>query len=219
MISFRSMTLTLRPGLYFHQFEDQFLFFDLPHDRYFMLSGNRARSFDRFAAGEALAEDIEALQATGVITTAHAAACEDGCPPCPATESLLDDPLPRGGFYSTIASLAAQISARRDLRRHGLARVVAGLRSSQPATAPADPAIYADIAAAFVRAGRHLPAADQCLVRGIAMKRLVLARGGEARLVFGVTMPFAAHCWVQVGETVLTDPLDLVRHYQPIYAV
>ena len=51
------------------------------------------------------------------------------------------------------------------------------------------------------------------------MKRLLFARGCRSTLVFGVTMPFAAHCWVQVGETVLTDPLDIVLHYQPIFAI
>jgi len=30
-------------------------------------------------------------------------------------------------------------------------------------------------------------------------------------------MPFAAHCWVQAGDQVLTDPLDVVLHYQPIF--
>ncbi len=51
------------------------------------------------------------------------------------------------------------------------------------------------------------------------MKRLLAQRGCDARLVFGVTMPFSAHCWVQAEDVVLTDTLDIVRRYQPIFAV
>lgn len=49
------------------------------------------------------------------------------------------------------------------------------------------------------------------------MRRMLQRRGCQSCLVFGVTMPFAAHCWVQAGDKVLTDPLDVVLHYQPIF--
>lgn len=49
------------------------------------------------------------------------------------------------------------------------------------------------------------------------MRRLLA--GPDARLLIGVTMPFSAHCWVQVGDTVLTDSLDLVLSFQPILSV
>jgi hypothetical protein len=32
-------------------------------------------------------------------------------------------------------------------------------------------------------------------------------------------MPFSAHCWVQADDVVLTDTLDIIRRYQPIFAV
>ena len=39
-------------------------------------------------------------------------------------------------------------------------------------------------------------------------------------LVFAVmTRPFAAHCWVQLDETVLNDRLDHVRKFTPILVV
>lgn len=38
--------------------------------------------------------------------------------------------------------------------------------------------------------------------------------------VFGVrTWPFAAHCWIQIGDLVVGDVLDRVRGYTPIRAV
>lgn len=213
------MTFVLRPGLYFRQFENNILFFDLPRDRYFMLSGQRAQSFERFASGGALAQDIEALRREGLISpTDLQPSCEDRQITPPA-QSLIDGPLPQATLRATIAVLTAQISAKRDLRRQHLAHVVAGLRSECPDAAPADADICANLAAASLRAVRYLPAIDECLARGIAMKRLLFARGCPSALVFGVTMPFAAHCWVQVGDTVLTDPLDIILHYQPIFAI
>ncbi|HEX7791263.1 MAG TPA: lasso peptide biosynthesis B2 protein [Afipia sp.] len=195
------------------------LFFDLPSDRYFMLSGSRAKCFERFTAGQASAQDIQELQTEGLISPAPGPPCSKDPPAPPAKQSLVDGPLPRGAIRATIASVRAQISARHDLRRHDLPHVIAGFHSECPAEASADPDICAGLAAAFMRAARYLPATDQCLARGIAMKRLLFARGCRSTLVFGVTMPFAAHCWVQVGETVLTDPLDVILHYQPIFAI
>lgn len=213
------MAFVLRPGLYFRQFENNILFFDLPRGRYFMLSGQRSQSFQRFASGRALAQDIEALRHEGLITpTGRQPICEDRHV-SPPVQSLVDGPLPQATVRATIAVLTAQICAKRDLRRQHIARVVAGLRSERPDAAPADADIYANLAAASLRAARYLPAIDECLARGIAMKRLLFARGCPSILVFGVTMPFAAHCWVQVGDTVLTDPLDIILHYQPIFAI
>ena len=213
------MIPVLRPGLFFRQFESVILFFDLPRDRYFLLSGTRALCFERFVTGRARAQDIEALQSEGLILTGDPAPRPMGQQDIPTAQSLVDGPLHQGSVRATIASLRAQISAKRDLRRHGLANVIGGLPSDFPGAASADPNLCADLAAAFLRAARYLSAADQCLARGIAMKRLLSARGCASILVFGVTMPFAAHCWVQVGDTVLTDPLDVVLHYQPIFAI
>ena len=73
------------------------------------------------------------------------------------------------------------------------------------------------LAAAFQRARYYWSGIDECLSRGIAMRRELAGKGCEARLVIGVTLPFAAHCWVQLGPAVLTDPLDVVTPYTPIF--
>ena len=42
-------------------------------------------------------------------------------------------------------------------------------------------------------------------------------RGLDADWVFGVrTWPFLAHCWVQVGDTIVGDSLDRVGGFTPI---
>ncbi len=122
-------------------------------------------------------------------------------------------------MIATISCIWEQRRARRDLRNNSLAATVTGLgrKSDQLVTSGADNC--REIAAAFLRARRYMSADDQCLVRGIAMTRMLACRGLAASLVFGVTMPFAAHSWVQIDDTVLTDSLDVVLHYRPIFAV
>ena len=47
----------------------------------------------------------------------------------------------------------------------------------------------------------------------------MLLNGLGSDLVIGVMLPFSAHCWIQVGAAVLSDPLDLVVNYQPLLTV
>ena len=48
------------------------------------------------------------------------------------------------------------------------------------------------------------------------MAHMLFQEGIGAQIVFGVTMPFAAHCWVQQGDVVLNDALDRVLRFRPI---
>jgi hypothetical protein len=61
---------------------------------------------------------------------------------------------------------------------------------------------------------------DRCLVRALAVKSLCNKSGIKAKLVFGVIAnPFAAHCWVQVGEAVLVGGFEQARLFTPILVV
>lgn len=63
------------------------------------------------------------------------------------------------------------------------------------------------------------PFEGECLQRGFQLKRLLRAHGIASDWVFGVkTWPFAAHCWIQIGDTVIGDTLERVRIYTPIMA-
>ena len=60
-------------------------------------------------------------------------------------------------------------------------------------------------------------ARDRCLPRALAIAHALRAFGGVADVVLGVTLhPFAAHAWVQEGDTVLSDAIDQVRLFTPI---
>lgn len=213
------MTLALRSGLHYRRFDTDYVFFDLPVDRYFLLSGVVANRFGRFVSGRASAADHECLLSRNFLTEASEGDTAGGCKPPVATASLIDAPVAEAPLGMAVASLWAQRRARRELRLRSLADIVGAFGDERIDMSPSNDEVCGEIAAAFLRARRYAPAIDQCLVRGIAMKRMLLQRGCAASLVFGVTMPFAAHCWVQAGETVLIDPLDIVLHYQPIFAV
>ena len=76
------------------------------------------------------------------------------------------------------------------------------------------------IRSAFDRTKVVRPLADRCLVSSLAFLDVAFSRGLDARLVLGVfAAPFSAHCWVQVGDTVMNDRLDYVQSFTPIVAI
>ena len=213
------MSLPLRPGLHFRRVADSFIFFDLLADRYFLLTGRSADAFERYANGSPTPIDEDHLHRLDITGEAGKGALPHGVPTVTASRSLIDTPLARASILATIASMAAQRRARRDLGRHSLAQILCDISCPHHELSLAGDQACRDIAGAFERAKRYVSGVDQCLPRGIAMKRMMARQGQTVSLVFGVTLPFAAHSWVQAGDLVLTDPLDVVLHYQPIFAV
>lgn len=77
-----------------------------------------------------------------------------------------------------------------------------------------------DQAHAFADALAWAPWKGECLYRSFTLLRRLQRRGLDATWVFGVrTWPFHAHCWLQIGETVLDDTIDRLVSYTPILAV
>jgi hypothetical protein len=70
---------------------------------------------------------------------------------------------------------------------------------------------------AFRRLSPWLPFDGVCLYRSGLLRRYLLALGHRAHWVFGVrTWPFAAHCWLQVGDLALDDEAERLVAYHPI---
>jgi len=68
--------------------------------------------------------------------------------------------------------------------------------------------------AAEMRAALRSPAQP---IDAIALDDILLRRGLAATLVFGVRLtPFAAHCWLQTAETILTGTAAEARNFTPI---
>lgn len=74
--------------------------------------------------------------------------------------------------------------------------------------------------AAFLDTRFVLSTQDKCLPWSIAMVDAFHQEGVSLSLVIGVRVdPFLAHAWVQYGDVVLSDDLDIVLPYTPILAV
>lgn len=64
------------------------------------------------------------------------------------------------------------------------------------------------------------PRQGLCLHRSFMLLHFLHEQGLRADWVFGVrTWPFAAHCWVQIGDRVVGDDLHRVLRYAPILVV
>lgn len=102
----------------------------------------------------------------------------------------------------------------------GLRRTISIMSSlpprARPSPIPLDELIYTFryIRPFFYRAKEH------CFFDGLVTTYILRKYGFDAVLVFGVSMPeFAAHCWVEVGDTIVTDPLSATILFSPIMAV
>ncbi|WP_029416643.1 lasso peptide biosynthesis B2 protein [Brevundimonas bacteroides] len=62
-----------------------------------------------------------------------------------------------------------------------------------------------------------IPFEGECLQTAYQLRHWLRACGHDPAWVFGVrTWPFAAHCWLQIGDGVVGDRLERVSRYTPI---
>ncbi|MGK2254778.1 MAG: lasso peptide biosynthesis B2 protein [Brevundimonas sp.] len=107
----------------------------------------------------------------------------------------------------------------RNFETRSLADLLATARR-RPSAATVSDAELARLTSTFVRLLPWAPGQGACLYRAHLLRALIRDAGGEVQWVFGVrTWPFSAHCWLQVGDTVLDDEPDRVGVYTPIMVV
>ncbi|HEX5185022.1 MAG TPA: lasso peptide biosynthesis B2 protein [Allosphingosinicella sp.] len=202
--------------------EGRVIMLDLRRDRYFELDPISASAMRRWRDGDADLEDgagLTRLVARG--TLVPAAQWE---PPrwtrakVPGQSLLRPATGPSRSALPILPEVAAGLwRVRRRLRRKGLEAAVAHVRGHRREEPTAD--LNPDLAR--FRAARLLaPVAPNCLVDSLALLAFLARRGHRADLVFGVKLdPFAAHCWLQSDEAVLTDGADSVATFTPILVV
>lgn len=73
------------------------------------------------------------------------------------------------------------------------------------------------LATLFVRVRKVIPMAPHCLTDCLALIGWLRLQGAVCSLVFGVKLdPFAAHCWVQAGEVLLSDRCEAIERFTPV---
>ncbi len=214
------MRLFLADGVHAVQIADDFVFLDVAADAYFCLGG---------------VSDVIALAPGGEIDVRHDETAEQLLeggllsprmipdrpppPPKPAASSWRQGANRAAPLDVCLSALAVTLSVRRDFANRSFAALLEdpgpnGLQSGEPSAA------LLEAAAQFEHLRPWAPLHGECLLRSYHLHAFLRARGFDALWVFGVrTWPFNAHCWLQVGRTVLDDDLERLAAYAPILAV
>jgi hypothetical protein len=199
--------------IYHCRFPDAVVILDLVPDRYRLLQGSAADRFMRLAEGTASSDDITWLSANGIPTDALQTCMNAIVPP---TQTIDIRSARRVRKRLLLRAIWMQQNFRQRLRKRPLHQILQRLQAKQPLTGIENDAPCVPISAAFERAKQLVPTRDQCLPRALAMTEMLFDAGIKAQLVFGVTLPFSAHCWVQRNDVVLSDSLDRVRPFKSI---
>lgn len=111
------------------------------------------------------------------------------------------------------------------LRLFGISHLVRNARAYRAACARhaggqlvEDKRQTAVIARGFSEARITVPMPRLCIPDSLALARCLWKRGLAADLLFGVQLdPLLAHAWVQSGDLALSDPLNIVADYTPVF--
>lgn len=196
------------------------VFLDLNADRYFLLRGADAAAV--IAADSKASEPVERLIARGLLhagTGQIVRPVDAVAPTAGALEASEAD-----GSLPLAELLYHRAEAAMLLRVLGLQKTLAWTRRHRRRLLArhrdlVDPRTEASrLARGFARSRLFLPAARLCVPDSLALARSIWRRGIDADLYFGVRLePFAAHCWLQHDDVLLSDPLNFVADYTPVF--
>lgn len=212
----------LAPGIGYCVIGGSLVFLDLARDRYVALQSADRAAFDRLRSGEANdSEAMTRLIATGFIARGEHETCLDPTRTEVPAHDLCDASDNRFSFAMSLAAARALRWAGRAMRPERIAAAIETLRQAKQALMFAAPPGEAERLAARYAACRWVnPVPPRCLIDALAIDRILLSRGVRATLVFGVRLdPFAAHCWLQSSDAVLTGTAAEARNFHPILVV
>ena len=219
------MSYRLREGVTFCLTSERYVFLDLVRDRYFCLAPTAERAFAQLVEGSTSGDErsLQSLIRDGLLVEdKHCSSPEPSALLIPPTRSLLDDPHPPVRRRTVGEALAARLASSFALKVAGLERVLrrTGRRPHQSQSSGTVPSSAGLVAAALSSSSLIVASRNQCLCMSLAAARMLRARRVPSLLVLGVKLrPFQAHCWVQVGDAIVTDRLDVVRNFTPIRVV
>jgi hypothetical protein len=114
----------------------------------------------------------------------------------------------------------AYVRTARGLWRSSFRELLYEATRERPRGADTSPISIQRDAQAFDQLMPFVPFQGECLFRSRLLLAYLRTEGRDATWVFGVrTRPFQAHCWLQLGDTVLDDAAERLCGYVPILAV
>lgn len=220
------MRFSLRPGLSYCLIDGRPIFLDTERDRYFRLAEPLEDAFLALLSGASDHAFTQRLLDRAILVPGPPTTHRDLGVPRP-THSVIE--LTGGGAPVEPAAMLTVFAivwgTRRRLRKHTLGAVLEGVVREREAARRLTPLSLdetqvIEAAAGFARSRLCVPVETSCLLDSLALTRYLARRGMAGYIVFGVTdSPFAAHCWVQVGELVLNDTVGNTMAYMPIRVV
>lgn len=198
---------------------------DLPGDRYVVPPMEGLAAFERMLRGELLSP-VDVASLSGMVRRGYLVpvgcnqrwAFEPVTVQTASTDYAADTRRPHAILL--LSSILCLLWAAAKLRFSGLDRTLIALerRKCRRAWTLSGKFAAKDVARAFAAIALWWSSHDRCLVRSIAMKRLLDILAIQGDLLIGVTgRPFAAHCWVQKDTCVLNDDVSRVGLFTPIY--
>lgn len=213
----------------FCRVDDCLVFLDVSRDRYFQLPASLEQAFEAYLHGGTVPEEtLRHLVERDVLTES---------PAVDRSEPKVDIDMPRRSALErsySVPRLRAFVLLevmltvywiRWQLEHQSISHVFdnfvryARERVSSPSAGPANNIETAllDATDAFWRGRLYTPIEPTCLLDSLALARFLARRGHPSAIVFGVMCnPFAAHCWVQVGDMALNETVGGASTYTPI---
>lgn len=227
-------TYTLAPAVHVCQCGGRLVFLNLKTDRYLALGFSQSEMVSQLLTGEVDGVNVtpqvrtlvDRLQACGLLVSTAAPA--PALAPCVSTpvKSFLGFTCPRQAITAreTLRFFQASRTANRMLKAQPIINIIDRVRMRKANRQFEANSATADQVCGLVHNfGRLRPIYRRpalCLFDSLALLEFLSKYGHYPAWVFGVTVdPFAAHCWVQNGDTLYNDHPDIVSHYTPIMVV
>jgi hypothetical protein len=118
-----------------------------------------------------------------------------------------------------IAAVRAVVSAKRLMRKQPLGKLVSVIEPAEGAR-PVDREAAKRVSEAVHRVSRNVPFEAACLVRSLAIQRMLVERGLDpGNIKIGVHWSddgFEAHAWVEQGDKIIGDTRAYVSRFTPV---
>ena len=204
-------------GTFLARVDDDVIVLNLAEDRYDgLLGAGDAIALDERGAIQVVDADIAAELIAGGIATA-AQPLSRNPRPVAARRELQSDPAPAG--RDVLRAAISLITATLRFRGRSLLSLVTFQHRLRGAEAISEARLGELVGAARV-ARPWIPFEGECLQRSFLLRAHLAAQGVATDWIFGVaTWPFAAHCWLQIGDLVVGDRLSRVSRFTPIMRV
>jgi hypothetical protein len=120
--------------------------------------------------------------------------------------------------------IGASANASKDLRWGSIEQTVRKVETRRidctHHTTAADNGLITELYGVFQTLRPYYPRRYLCLFDSLALLHFLARYGIFPQWVYGVRLePFNAHCWVQTGDLVINDIVDIVRDYTPIMSI